>query len=92
MPLTDNNFLCLLSVPFCEKQAEKVFSLWDSEPDINPKDGADINWPVAGHIELRNVGFHYQMRPDNKVLKGFNLDIPAGKTVALGKKMVAKNY
>ena len=64
--------------------AEKVFSLWDSQPDIDPAKGSDINpEDVVGHIQLQNVSFYYQMRPDNMVLEGFNLDIPAGKTLAL---------
>jgi len=63
--------------------AEKVFSLWDSEPDINPNEGSDISWNVGGHLTLRGVTFYYQMRPDNIVLNNFHLDIPAGKTIAL---------
>lgn len=64
--------------------AEKVFSLWDSQPDIDPQKGSDIREDtVAGHLELKNVSFYYQMRPDNMVLDGFDLDIPAGKTLAL---------
>lgn len=64
--------------------AEKVFSLWDSDPDIDPSKGSDINADeVEGHLQLKNVSFYYQMRPDNMVLHGFDLDIPAGKTTAL---------
>lgn len=63
--------------------AEKIFSLFDSKPDIDPKEGSDITWDVKGDIELRDVKFFYQMRPDNIVLDNFNLSIPAGKTVAL---------
>ena len=63
--------------------AEKVFSLYDSRPDIDPKKGDDISWDVNGEIELKNVKFFYQMRPDNIVLEKFNLRIPAGKTIAL---------
>ena len=64
--------------------AEKVFSLWDSEPDIDPKKGNNIDAKdVQGHLSLQNVTFFYQMRPDNIVLKQFSLDIPTGKTVAL---------
>lgn len=63
--------------------AEKVFSLWDSEPDIDPKKGNNVDWDVQGHLQLQDVTFYYQMRPDNIVLNKFNLDIPAGKTVAL---------
>lgn len=64
--------------------AEKIFSLWDSEPDINPKIGSDISpVDVKGNLELKNVKFFYQMRPDNIVLDNFNLTIPSGKTTAL---------
>ena len=64
--------------------AEKVFSLWDSDPDIDPKKGSDVREDeVSGHLELKNVSFYYQMRPDNLVLESFDLDIPAGKTLAL---------
>jgi len=64
--------------------AEKVFSLWDSNPDIDPQKGSNINADeVTGNIEMRNVSFYYQMRPDNMVLQNFNLEIPAGKTLAL---------
>jgi ABC-type multidrug transport system fused ATPase/permease subunit len=63
--------------------AEKIFSLYDSKPDIDPSKGSDVSWDVKGDIELRNVKFFYQMRPDNIVLEKFNLQIPAGKTVAL---------
>jgi ABC-type multidrug transport system fused ATPase/permease subunit len=63
--------------------AEKVFSLWDSDPDIDPKKGRDITWDVQGNLQLKDVTFYYQMRPDNVVLKKFSLDIPGGKTIAL---------
>ena len=64
--------------------AEKVFSLWDSIPDIDPSKGVDINIEdIRGDIEMKNVSFYYQMRPDNIVLNAFNLSIPAGKTLAL---------
>lgn len=63
--------------------AEKIFSLWESEPDIDPSKGADITWDVKGDLELKSCHFFYQMRPNNIVLDNFNLHIPAGKTVAL---------
>jgi ATP-binding cassette subfamily B protein len=63
--------------------AEKIFSLWDSEPDIDPNKGSDVLWDVTGELKLKDVTFYYQMRPDNIVLNNFNLVIPAGKTVAL---------
>jgi len=66
--------------------AEKVFSLWDSDPDIDPAKGDDLpedHNQIQGHLRLENVSFYYQMRPDNIVLQNFELDIPAGKTLAL---------
>jgi ATP-binding cassette subfamily B protein len=64
--------------------AEKIFSMWDSHPDINPEYGQDIDpSQVNGDLQLENVSFFYQMRPDNMVLENFNLRIPAGKTTAL---------
>jgi len=63
--------------------AEKVFSLYDSIPDIDPSAGSDISSDVKGELELKNVKFYYQMRPDNIVLQRLNLIIPSGKTIAL---------
>jgi len=36
-----------------------------------------------GAISFRDVGFHYPTRPSENILDGFNLEIEAGKTVAL---------
>jgi ABC-type multidrug transport system fused ATPase/permease subunit len=63
--------------------AEKVFTMWDSDPDIDPKKGNDVSWQVEGHLKLQDVSFFYQMRPDNIVLNKFNLEVPAGKSLAL---------
>ena len=38
---------------------------------------------IEGRIEFKNVTFRYPFRPDAKVLRGFNLVIEPGKTVAL---------
>lgn len=37
---------------------------------------------VTGNIEFKNIHFHYPSRTNIKVLKGFNLKIKAGQTVA----------
>ena len=64
--------------------AQRVFSLMDSMPDIDPDAGDKVDGArVRGHLALRDVRFTYQMRPDNEVLKGLDLDVPAGKVVAL---------
>ncbi|XP_046429320.1 mitochondrial potassium channel ATP-binding subunit isoform X1 [Neodiprion fabricii] len=36
-----------------------------------------------GNIEFENVTFEYPTRPNKPILKNFNLNIPAGKTVAI---------
>lgn len=38
---------------------------------------------IRGQISFKNVEFTYPTRPDNVILKGLNLEIEAGKTVAL---------
>ncbi|KAK2583227.1 hypothetical protein KPH14_009245 [Odynerus spinipes] len=38
---------------------------------------------LAGNITFKNVKFSYPTRPDHIILKNFNLNIPAGKTVAI---------
>lgn len=61
--------------------AQRVLSLMDSMPDIDNNVGRKLQ--VHGDISLKNVEFHYQMRPKNKVLKGINLDIKRGQVCAL---------
>ncbi|KAI8916340.1 P-loop containing nucleoside triphosphate hydrolase protein [Gorgonomyces haynaldii] len=38
---------------------------------------------LSGHIVAKGVAFAYPTRPDVPILEDFNLEIPAGKTVAL---------
>ncbi|KAM3913524.1 ATP-dependent translocase ABCB1-like [Leptodactylus fuscus] len=38
---------------------------------------------LIGHIEFKNIHFSYPSRPDIQILKGLNLQVPAGKTIAL---------
>ena len=48
-----------------------------------PDTGESAENRTQSSVELRNVQFFYPSRRSHKVLKGFNLVIPAGKTVAL---------
>ena len=85
------NFSDVISV---QTNIERVTGLLDKEPDIvdlpevvekygdsfHPK---QENWePIKGDIEFRNVSFRY---PDGQedVFSNFNLEIPAGTTVAI---------
>ncbi|KAM9325016.1 ATP-dependent translocase ABCB1-like [Gastrophryne carolinensis] len=38
---------------------------------------------LVGNIEFKNIHFSYPTRPDIQILRGLNLKVPAGKTVAL---------
>lgn len=61
--------------------AQRVFSLLDAQPRIETGQGrqlADIE-----DIEFSDVEFTYQMRPNNKVLRGVSFRIPRGRTFAL---------
>lgn len=46
------------------------------------KTGRKLN-KVEGHIQFKNVCFSYPSRPDVAIFNNFNLNIPAGKIVAL---------
>lgn len=60
--------------------SERVFALIDAEPRVVQR-GARPAPPLAGRVEFRGVDFAYV--PGESVLKGFDLTIPAGQTVAL---------
>ncbi|KAL4617085.1 multidrug resistance protein 1-like, partial [Arapaima gigas] len=64
--------------------AHKVFNIIDSKPQINSfsDDGykPDV---IKGNIEFHNVHFQYPSRPDVQVLKGLNLRVNSGQTMAL---------
>ena len=64
--------------------ATRVITLLESLPDIDPTLGLDVDSStMQGSLVLDNVEFHYQMRPDNKVLRGISLNIQSGTVVAL---------
>lgn len=64
--------------------AQRIMSLLSLKPAISNDEGIAIQKEdVKGDIVLENLNFHYQMRPENKVLKGINLTVPSGKVCAL---------
>ncbi|KAK6025613.1 hypothetical protein OSTOST_08480 [Ostertagia ostertagi] len=65
----------------CVGASRKVFEYMYREPEI-PNDG-DLKPPLNGRIEFKEVEFTYPSRPNNKVLKGLDLVIEAGRTTAL---------
>lgn len=59
---------------------ERVLQLIDEKPTITDKTDALILESFQDGIQFREVGFHYG---DKQILKGINLRVPKGKTIAL---------
>ncbi len=60
--------------------SERIFELLDLEPEVQDAPDAYELPPVRGKVVLDGVRFAYDVEP---VLKGIDLDVPAGTTVAL---------
>jgi ABC-type multidrug transport system fused ATPase/permease subunit len=73
---------------------DRITSLLEEEPDtVDAEDARDLP-PIRGHVRFEHVRFGYGDLPE--VLHDFDLDVPAGTTVALvghtgaGKSTIAK--
>ncbi|XP_042901555.2 ATP-dependent translocase ABCB1 [Parasteatoda tepidariorum] len=64
--------------------AVRIFKILDGVPSIDPlsPQGKILN-EVRGYVDFQKVYFNYPSRPDVKILRGLNLAIEPGKTVAL---------
>ncbi|KAL3277068.1 hypothetical protein HHI36_012429 [Cryptolaemus montrouzieri] len=63
--------------------AERTFTILEREPEIkNIKHASKKPWET-GNIEYSRVYFSYPTRPDIPILRGLDLQITAGKTIAL---------
>ncbi len=60
---------------------ERVFELLDRAPRLTAPPDAPALPPGGGHVELRDVTFAYD--GDEPVLRGIDLDVEAGHTVAI---------
>ncbi|KAG8924894.1 GTPase-activating protein, partial [Tulasnella sp. 408] len=64
--------------------AAKLFATIDRVPPIDSADEGGLRPDkVVGRITFDNVVFNYPSRPDVPILKGLNLDISAGTSIAL---------
>ncbi len=73
---------------------DRIVTVLDEEPEVVDAPDARELPPVHGDVRFEHVNFGYSELPD--VLHGFDLDVPAGTTVALvghtgaGKSTIAK--
>ncbi|XP_050564999.1 ATP-dependent translocase ABCB1-like [Cygnus atratus] len=64
--------------------AYAVFSIIDNEPQIDSYSETGYKPDhIKGNLEFQNVHFSYPSRPDVQILKGLNLKVNCGQTVAL---------
>ncbi|NXO51029.1 MDR1 protein, partial [Aramus guarauna] len=64
--------------------AYTIFNIIDNEPQIDSY--SEMGYKpdhVKGNLEFQNVYFNYPSRPDVEILKGLNLKVSCGQTVAL---------
>ena len=58
------------------------YLLQESQIDVNSTEG-EVPDDLSGNIQFSDVVFHYPARPDVQVLRGLDLKISSGQTVAL---------
>ncbi|XP_074938856.1 ATP-dependent translocase ABCB1-like isoform X2 [Phalacrocorax aristotelis] len=64
--------------------AYTIFNIIDNEPQIDSYSETGYKPDhIKGSVEFQNVHFNYPSRPDVEILKGLNLKISCGQTVAL---------
>eukprot|EP00048_Salpingoeca_helianthica_P017049 m.235427 g.235427 ORF g.235427 m.235427 type:complete len:701 (+) comp20065_c0_seq1:721-2823(+) len=62
--------------------AQRVISLMDLMPDIDPDSGLVLPGPMRGEIEFEHVGFTYQMRPNQPILTDVSFRVRPGMVFA----------
>lgn len=67
---------CLPTLPLSSPLPQK------SEIDVSSEEGKKPD-RLSGNIQFSNVTFRYPARPDVQVLRGLNLKVTSGQTVAL---------
>lgn len=59
----------------------RILEIFDTVPDITS--GPQVIGSPRGHVRFEGVRFAFEDDPSEEVLRGVDLDIPAGQTVAL---------
>jgi ATP-binding cassette subfamily B multidrug efflux pump len=61
--------------------AERIFEFIDEEPTVAEIEGAKDLSSIQGNVKFENLVFEYE--PGRPALKGINLDVQAGQSIAL---------
>ena len=61
--------------------AERVFEMLDADEEERLLQTGELPEPVRGHVDLKDVEFSYTS--ERKLIEGFNLEVPQGRTVAI---------
>ena len=61
----------------------RIFELIDRTPVINPGIGTVLDPTRRGRVKFESVGFEYPSRKGVEILKGFDLDLNVGESVAI---------
>ena len=59
----------------------QMFDLLDEPPEVRDKTTASALKVTNGHVTFESVSFSYE--PQRQILRGINVDIPAGQTIAI---------
>lgn len=59
----------------------QMFDLLDEPPEVQDKENAAPLKITSGRVNFESVRFSYE--PERPILQGINVDIPAGKTIAI---------
>ncbi|XP_044151274.1 ATP-dependent translocase ABCB1-like isoform X2 [Bufo gargarizans] len=79
-----NVFPCIESISNARAAAYEIYRIINKPRHIDS--GSTEGYKpdkLVGNIKFKNIHFAYPSRPDVQVLKGLNLKVPAGKTIAL---------
>ncbi len=60
---------------------QRLFEIYDTEPDITEKDNAITPEAIEGRVEFKNVDFSYTK--NRKIIDNVSFDVNAGKTLGI---------
>ncbi len=65
----------------CTNALQRLYEIYDTEPDITEKPDAITPEEIFGNVEFRNVEFSYIK--NRKIIDGVSFDVKAGKTLGI---------